>query len=48
MNQRLVEDGVYFVELLHTTVFDTIRLGNPIKITVDRVIKVKGSIISSE
>lgn len=48
LDKRITEDGVYTVELLHETVFNTIRLGNPVQITVDRTIKVKGGVISAE
>jgi len=48
LNKRIKVDGVYTVELLHTTVFNTIRLGDPVQVTVDRSIEVNGGVNSSE
>lgn len=48
LDRRIKKDGVYTLELLHTTVFNTIRLGDPVQITVDRTIEVQGGVISAE
>jgi len=38
LDSSITEEGVYTLELLHTTVFNTIRLGSPLQLTVDRTI----------
>lgn len=48
LDRRIKVDGVYTLELLHTTVFNTIRLGDPIQLTVDRTIELNGGVISAE
>ncbi|MBK1830553.1 hypothetical protein JIN77_07435 [Verrucomicrobiaceae bacterium R5-34] len=48
LNAQIDEDGVYTLELLHTTVFDTIRLGDPIQLTLDRSIEINGGVNTSE
>lgn len=48
LDKRITEDGVYTLELLHETIFNTIRLGAPVQIIIDRTIVVKGGVISAE
>lgn len=48
LDRRIKEDGVYTLELLHETVFNTIRLGDTLQLTVDRTIEMNGGVISAE
>lgn len=48
LDSKLIEDGEYTVELLHETVFNTLRLGSVALINVDRTIRLQGGVISAE